>query len=462
MNQIILVVVVLIVQFIQMTYGDISLNFKLENFENKFGLRQNGEPCDQSTMKCLTFFKFCLKLNENSNQCLAEFKTDILGENEINEEQFKLTTDSIDFVLTNKYILKSSKYQISLLVQAFHYQNDKQQEEAVLINEWSLILKQKFNPIIIQRDSNEWINFASSKQLNQIIQFKYQIKCLKSYTGDLCQFRRDETCGCLNGGTCLNNYDSINQCLCPPGYSGNKCQIKRTMSNCGQVTCLNGGICMINNENEYTCQCKSEFTGPYCNILIQKQQQQVSTTICSNLNLCGNNGVCIVSNENEQGFKCECKSGFSGKLCDQSVFSFKEITLIIIFGMGIPVLLILLTIIILRLKKQKSTNDIENNEQFKKQQNDFEITDNKKQDNNNDDEVKKSKASSFLHNNLFDPIKADLNEKQLCIKTISSTINENSYFNNNNNNNNQKENIKDYFNNLDKCAKGNKMAFYLV
>jgi len=60
MNQIILVVVVLIVQFIQMTYGDISLNFKLENFENKFGLRQNGEPCDQSTMKCLTFFKFCL------------------------------------------------------------------------------------------------------------------------------------------------------------------------------------------------------------------------------------------------------------------------------------------------------------------------------------------------------------------------------------------------------------------
>ena len=142
------------------------------------------------------------------------------------------------------------------------------------------------------------------------------------------------------------------------------------------------------------------------------------------------------------------------------MFSFKEITLIIIFGMGIPVLLILLTIIILRLKKQKSTNDIENNEQFKKQQNDFEITDNKKQDNNNDDEVKKSKASSFLHNNLFDPIKADLNEKQLCIKTISSTINENSYFNNNNNN--QKENIKDYFNNLDKCAKGNKMAFYLV
>ena len=94
----------------------------------------------------------------------------------------------------------------------------------------------------------------------------------------------------------------------------------------------------------------------------------------------------------------------------------------------------------------------------------FEIIDNKKQDNNtnDDDELKKSKASSFIHNNLFDPIKADLNEKQLCIKTISSTINESSYFNNNNNsNNNQKENIKDYFNNLDKCAKGNKMAFYV-
>ena len=51
----------------------------------------------------------------------------------------------------------------------------------------------------------------------------------------------------------------------------------------------------------------------------------------------------------------------------------------------------------------------------------------------------------------------NLNEKQLCIKTISSTINENSYYCNSS----QKENIRDYFNNLDKCAKGNGMAFYV-
>ena len=52
------------------------------------------------------------------------------------------------------------------------------------------------------------------------------------------------------------------QCMCLPGYSGIRCEIRDA---CQSNPCMNDGTCeLINGNIGYQCICPSGFSGPQC------------------------------------------------------------------------------------------------------------------------------------------------------------------------------------------------------
>jgi len=83
---------------------------------------------------------------------------------------------------------------------------------------------------------------------------------------------------CQNGGTCQALNSNNFQCICPPGYSGFDCSIRKFNIDkkrleyktidlgdpCAQNPCLNGGQCFPTNIGGFTCQCPNPYTGQRC------------------------------------------------------------------------------------------------------------------------------------------------------------------------------------------------------
>ena len=115
----------------------------------------------------------------SAKTCLSEFKTDLLGDNSITGDQFRQTTDSIQFSIANSYLKTNN--QITLLIQAYHKRTDSVSKRFdVLINEWTLPVKSKAQSTDTMSNLNEWNRFESTSG-NQLIQFAYQLKCSKKY-----------------------------------------------------------------------------------------------------------------------------------------------------------------------------------------------------------------------------------------------------------------------------------------
>ena len=125
----IVVIVVIIISFTVATanvdamMNNMNLKIEMYKFTNNYGVKANGRCCFASTTnsnslgsatcerKCLTFFRFCLKLKSNNTiqnsgyeECLSEFETQIIGENTIEKVEFNQTTDLIEFPITNQQI----------------------------------------------------------------------------------------------------------------------------------------------------------------------------------------------------------------------------------------------------------------------------------------------------------------------------------------------------------------------
>ncbi|XP_068206241.1 LOW QUALITY PROTEIN: cubilin-like, partial [Palaemon carinicauda] len=67
---------------------------------------------------------------------------------------------------------------------------------------------------------------------------------------------------CRNGGTCTQYPGSYTyNCLCPPGYAGQNCEID--VDECASQPCLNGGSC-TQGLNSFTCSCTAAYTGDRC------------------------------------------------------------------------------------------------------------------------------------------------------------------------------------------------------
>jgi len=235
----------------------------------------------------------------------------------------------------------------------------------------------------------------------------------------------------MNGASCLGN----GECLCAPGYTGSRCQIKRMSSQCGQVTCYNGGTCVINNENQYSCVCHPAFTGKLCDsriITTTTKSTTTSTTISTTKSTTTstttssttssttstkksfdktstttiNTQTIVVKfiNPTARAQLARVSSKVSVNQVNNNSYSLQEILMILVLGIGMPVLAILCSIILCRLNKKKKLSSVVD---ISGKKTEFEST-----------EVVKKKNDP-IENNLFD--KNSMDETKICVNKISST-----------------------------------------
>ncbi|XP_004677499.1 PREDICTED: sushi, von Willebrand factor type A, EGF and pentraxin domain-containing protein 1 [Condylura cristata] len=107
---------------------------------------------------------------------------------------------------------------------------------------------------------------------------------------------------CHNSGTCQQLGRGY-VCLCPPGYTGLKCEID--IDECSSLPCLNNGICK-DQVGGFVCECPSGYTGQLCEENINE---------CSS-NPCLNKGTCI---DGLAGYRCTCVKGYVGQHCEMEV-----------------------------------------------------------------------------------------------------------------------------------------------
>ncbi|XP_037300674.1 protein crumbs isoform X2 [Manduca sexta] len=104
---------------------------------------------------------------------------------------------------------------------------------------------------------------------------------------------------CANGGRCADVRSSY-ACACPPGYSGEYCQID--IDECASHQCQNGATCQ-DGVASYTCICPEGFEGELCSVDID---ECVSSP-------CQHGGTCV----NEPGsFRCACAGAWRGRVCE--------------------------------------------------------------------------------------------------------------------------------------------------
>ncbi|CAF1175880.1 unnamed protein product [Rotaria sordida] len=134
---------------------------------------------------------------------------------------------------------------------------------------------------------------------------QYRCMCPPTYTGIRCDEDIDE-CAifpsiCRNGGTCVNEIGSY-RCYCASGWIGSTCV--KAIDYCLSQPCNQNGTC-INDINGFQCRCLSTYTGNVC-------QYDIDECIS---NPCMNNATCF---NYHGGFYCQCSRGYFGKLCENS------------------------------------------------------------------------------------------------------------------------------------------------
>uniref|UniRef100_A0A6I8QR56 Notch 3 n=1 Tax=Xenopus tropicalis TaxID=8364 RepID=A0A6I8QR56_XENTR len=117
--------------------------------------------------------------------------------------------------------------------------------------------------------------------------------CEPGYTGYRCENQINECHSnpCMHGGKCI---DLVNKylCYCQQGTSGVHCE--HNYDDCASNPC-DYGECR-DGINRYDCVCKAGFTGPLCNIEVSP---------CAS-NPCRAGGTCQVT---QNGFRCLCPEG---------------------------------------------------------------------------------------------------------------------------------------------------------
>ena len=222
------------------------------------------------------------------------------------------------------------------------------------------------------------------------------------FNGELCEEPRaldycNSTNACFNDGTCDNN-----KCICAPGYTGERCQVKNK-NKCGDnlTICLNDATCVITNENRHECQCKPYFSGKQC---------ETSLNLCKTHRPCKNIDETCIWNPIDSNFKCENRVV---RVIESSINN--QIIIASTLGITLPILIILIIILILRIYKNQQTITTINDKII-----------NFNNNNNNDNNqklspIKSSTVFKIINNNLFDA-KENNRDKIICVNNIKQSL----------------------------------------
>ncbi|XP_043940374.1 neurogenic locus notch homolog protein 3 isoform X2 [Protopterus annectens] len=134
----------------------------------------------------------------------------------------------------------------------------------------------------------------------------YHCVCKLGFTGHRCQSSINlcESQPCKNGGQCkVANNPQGYTCRCPPNYAGINCE--RSILTCRELTCYNGGKC-ISTTLGARCNCLSGFGGTNCVVRFNSS--------CAN-SPCLNGGICR-EDSHFPYFQCQCRTDFTGRLCE--------------------------------------------------------------------------------------------------------------------------------------------------
>uniref|UniRef100_A0A8D0GC18 Sushi, von Willebrand factor type A, EGF and pentraxin domain containing 1 n=1 Tax=Sphenodon punctatus TaxID=8508 RepID=A0A8D0GC18_SPHPU len=137
-------------------------------------------------------------------------------------------------------------------------------------------------------------NSGTCKQLGS----GYICLCPPGYTGLKCEMEIDEckSSPCLNNGICKDGF----HCKCLPGFTGVLCD--KNINECLRRPCKNGATCK-DGINSFRCQCVTGYTGPHCEVNINECES----------NPCLNQATCV---DALNSYICKCPPGFSGSRCE--------------------------------------------------------------------------------------------------------------------------------------------------
>uniref|UniRef100_A0A4W3GEJ5 Neurogenic locus notch homolog protein 1 n=1 Tax=Callorhinchus milii TaxID=7868 RepID=A0A4W3GEJ5_CALMI len=133
----------------------------------------------------------------------------------------------------------------------------------------------------------------------------YDCVCEPGYSGQrpMCNVNVDECASnpCRNGGTCKDMINGFS-CLCPKGYDDLVCLSE--VNECNSNPCIHG-VCS-DAVNGYKCECDPGWSDTNCNLNINE---------CMSLP-CSNGGTCTDMNN---GYVCACRLGFRGPNCQTNI-----------------------------------------------------------------------------------------------------------------------------------------------
>lgn len=123
---------------------------------------------------------------------------------------------------------------------------------------------------------------------------------------------------CSPKAACISLSSSAVECLCPPGFTGVKCDVP--VDPCQSSQCSPNSKCVAIDSSNYKCVCDANYIGKYCQTRLSpcRNASIPDERKCNSLT---GQGECVddATEQFPHRFKCSCSPDFIGTHCEHRV-----------------------------------------------------------------------------------------------------------------------------------------------